>query len=214
MRARAAVSLCLVLASVSARAEVQQWTEIGVSRSLTKRWQLSFDQHLRLDQDISRVDSVMPEWGVTYRLAKWLRAEVGYRLQYTRDGDGEMVLRHRFHGGVRARHDLGDVRLQYRLQYQEQLRPGANDQLRHSIRNRAEVGYRRFKHWAPGASFELFHAIGDGDAVHLDKVRIKAGLEYGKKDWSVELYYCAEAPVADEMDPTLHVVGLGAHYEL
>lgn len=204
----------LVLAGTSARADVQQWTEIGVSGSLAKRWQISFDQHLRFDHDISRVDSVMPEWAVTYRLWKWLRTGVGYRLQYTRDGDGEMVLRHRFHGAVRARQDVGDFRMQYRLQYQEQLRPGANDQLRHTIRNRAEVGYRHFKPWLPGVSVESFHAIDDGDAIHLDKVRITAGVEYARKDWSVELYYRAEVPVADEMDPTVHIMGLGAHYEL
>ncbi len=204
----------LVVTAPAARGDVQQWTEVGVSTALTKRWAVGLDQHLRFDQDISRVASVMPELAVAYRIRKWLRVGAGYRMQYTRDGDDEMVSRHRFHALVRARYDVGDVRLQYRLQYQEQFRPGAKDDLRHAVRNRFEAAYRHFKHWSPGGSFETFHAIDKGDLIHVDKLRIKAGVEYERKDWALELYYCAEVPVADTFDPVLHVVGVAAHYEL
>lgn len=203
----------LVVTTHPARGDVEQWTELGITTSLTKRWAVGFDQHLRFDHDISRVDSVMPEVNATYRVRKWFRVGSGYRLQYTRDGDDEMVLRHRFHAFVRARYDLGDVRFQYRLQYQEQLRPDAKDEHRHTIRNRFEAAYRHFKRWSPGASFETFHAIDDGDLVHTDKLRVKAGLEHDRKDWALELYYCAQIPVADAFDPIAHIVGAGVHYD-
>jgi hypothetical protein len=212
---RVVLAACLLVVTArAARGDVQQWTELGISTSLSKRWTLAFDQHLRFDQDISRVDSVMPEAAATYRVRKWLRVGAGYRLQYTRDGDDELVLRHRFHALVRARYDLGDVRLQYRIQYQEQLRPDAKDEHRHTLRNRIEATYRHFEQWSPGASFETFHAIDKGDLVHTDKLRIKAGLEHDRNHWALELYYCAELPVEDAFDPVRHIVGVGVHYDL
>jgi len=203
-----------VAASRGAHADVQQWTELGIGKDLTKRWSASFDQHLRFDEDLSRVESVMPEAGIGWRPKRWLRFSLGYRLQYQRDGSGDMALRHRLHTAVRARYALGDVRLEYRLQLQEQLRPGSKDPARHTLRDRAEVSYRRFKPWVPGASVELFHAIADGDAIRLDKLWLTLNAAHSRKSWSAEVFYRVEVPIADAMDPTLHILGVGVHYDL
>jgi len=210
----AAVLAVLLGLAAPARADVQQWTELGVDKSLGERWSLTFEQQLRFDLDQSRVDAVMPELGLHRRLARWLRIGTGYRFQYQRDNAGDMVFRHRFHVYGRARRDLGDVRLDYRLQVQETVRPTSNDVSRHALRNRGDVSYRGFKRWEPGVAGELFHAIDDGDPIHLDKIWLTAGVAYTRKAWSVDVFYRAELPVADTMDPTIHILGLGMRREL
>lgn len=218
MRARTAfVAGALLFATTgpaAADADLQQWNELGVAYDLTRRWSASFDQHLRFDQDVSRVESVMPELGLDRRVRKWLRLGAGYRLQYTRDGDGELRVRHRVHVDARLRRDVGEVRFGYRLRYQEQLRPGANDRVRHTVRNRVEAEYRAWKPWIPSAAIEPYLAIGDGDPVQLDKLRLTVGAAHDRKKRTFGLFYRIEIPLADEMDPTLHIIGLDAGFDL
>jgi hypothetical protein len=158
----------------------------------------------------------MPEGGLHHKLKKWLRFGVGYRLQYQRDNDDEMVMRHRFHAYGKLRKDLGDLRAEWRLQVQEQLRPGemTEDSSRHSMRNRADLSWRAHKRWIPGAAAEVFHAIDDGDPIHTDKVWLTADLAYDRKDYTVDVFYRAEVPIEDTDDPLLHILGLGVHYDL
>lgn len=210
---RAIVVLALAVAG-EARADVQLWTKAGVGHDLTDDVGVLGDLHLRFDEDVSRFQSLMPEVELRYGPAKWLRLGAGYRLQYTRDGDGDLVVRHRFHGDGSLRHDLGDVRLDYRLRFQEQVRPGANDPSRHTLRNRARVSYRGVKRWTPELGGELFHAIDDGDTIHLDSYRLIVGVAYDRKDWEVGAFYGLEVPVADTTEPTIHILGLGYYREL
>jgi hypothetical protein len=207
-------ALGLAIGAGDARADVQAWTEVGVSHEV-EDWRFTFDQHLRFDEDVSRVGSVMPELGVTYRIAKWFRTGVGYRLEYERDGSGDMVTRHRFHVRGSSRYDIGKwVRLEHRLQLQESLRPSSNDMYRHVMRNRADVSLRRYKPFVASASAELFHAIDRGDAIHLDKIWLTASGTYGAGPNDFELFYRVEVPQADPMDPTLHIFGLAYHRDL
>jgi hypothetical protein len=211
-------ALAGVAAARAAHADdLQQWNELGVAADVSDDTAVSLEQHLRFDVDAGQVDSVMPEAGLQHKLREWARIGAGYRLQYQRDKDDEMVVRHRFHVYGKLRRDLGDLRAEWRLQLQEQLRPGeamSEASSRHSMRNRADLSYRAHKRWTPGGSVELFSALGDGDTIHTDKLWLTADLAYDRKDYKVDVFYRAEVPVADEDDPLLHILGLGVHYDL
>ncbi len=198
-----------------ATAEAQVWTEVGVRYDVDKRLTLGVDLHTRFDEDVSRLGSVMPELGLSYRVKKWLRLGAGYRFEYERDKDGILVSRHRGFGWGRVRRDLGDVRLEYRLQLQEQHRADANPVNRHTVRNRGDVSLRRFGAVVPGASVEFHHILGeDNNTIHLGKVWLSAGVEYERGDISVEVFYRAIVGQYDPADPTGHVLGVGLHYQL
>lgn len=205
----------LGLAAAPAAAESQLWLEAGVRHDVSKRLELGFDQHLRFDADISRVGSFMPEPGLAYKVKKWLRLGGGYRLEYERDKDGVMVVRHRLFAWGRLRHDAGDLRLGYRLQLQEQIRPDANPVNRHVVRNRGELSYRGLGAVVPSGEIELHHILGEeGNTAHLGKVWLTAGVGYERGDVSFDVYYRAEVAQYDPDDPTVHILGVGAHYQL
>jgi len=215
MKRAGMILAALLLAPAAAHADdIQQWNAIGVSYAATHEVSLAFEQEVRFDEDVSRLESVMPEASLEYRVRKWLRFGAGYRLQYSRDNDGELGIRHRFHAYGRVRRDLGDTRLEYRLQAQEQLRPGANDPRRHVVRHRVSVDYRAFKPWIPEASVEAFLAIADGDPVAFDKLWLTVGGAHVTKERAIEVFYRLEQPVNDPMDPTLHILGLGIGFDL
>lgn len=205
MRIHAIASVCVAVAT-PAHADVQLWTELGVKRELTPRITLSLDQHLRFDDDVSRVASIMPELGVHYHFTRWLRASAGYRLEYERDKAGDMVVRHRAFTNVRTRLKLGPFRVEHRLQLQDSIRPDSMDVHRPTIRLRFGVAYRRMRPWVPAVAFETFHRMDD---VHVNKVWLTAGgSRTGPRE--VEAFFRLELS-PDE--PTISIVGLAFHVE-
>ena len=202
----------VLLAAPAARADVQLWSEAGVRAQLAKRTQLTFDQHLRFDADVSRVQSVMPEAGLHHRFEKWLRAGIGYRLEYERDGT-ELVARHRGHIYGRARYKLGAFQLVYKLQYQESIRPDKNKLLKHVVRNRIELGYRATKRLEPAIGAEMFHRLGDETTARYERIWLTAGVTYARKRWDADVFYRLEIS-GDAMTPDAHIIGLGFHSDM
>ena len=202
----------VLLAAPAVRADVQLWNEAGVRGQLAKRTTLTFDQHLRFDADVSRVQSVMPEAGLHYRFKKWLRAGIGYRLEYERDGF-ELVARHRGHLYGRARYKLGAFQLVYKLQYQESIRPDKNKVLKHVLRNRVELAYKATKRIEPAIGVEIFHRLGDETTARYERMWLTAGVNYGRKRWDADVFYRLEIS-GDPMTPAAHIIGLGFHSDM
>ena len=209
-----AAGLLLGAAPARAESDLQAWFEVGLGRRLHKRLDLSFEGHLRFDQDVSRLAAAMPELTLAFRLHKLLRLGLGYRFIYERDNDGVLVIRHLPFVQARARYELGPVELTYRLRYQVQIRGSISDELRHTVRNRLQVALKETKPWIPEIAAELFHRLGDGEAIRLQKLRLTAGVGYGFDDHQIELFYRVEILQNDPDDPTPHIIGLAYEYEL
>lgn len=209
------IALVAVAPAAPAVAETQLWTELALKHDLSKRWSLTFEQHLRFDADISRVGSIMPEPSVSYRVRKWFRVGGGYRLEYERNNDDELVARHRAYVFTRLRKDLGDVRLDHRLQLQEQWRPDANRVNRHTVRNRGEISYAGLGAITPVASVETHHILGeDGNTIHLGKVWVTAGVDWDHDRLGIGVFYRLVTGQYDPNDPDVHVLGLAVGYEI
>jgi hypothetical protein len=217
--AAAAVLMTLAAGSAPARAEsdAQLWFELDVGHKLSKTWSLAFEQHLRFDADVSRVSQVMPDLAATARLNKWLRAMVGYRLQYTRTGSGDFALRHRPYLGASARTDLGKMRVSARLLFTEQIRGLASDELRHGVRTKLGATWRGLDRVRPGASLEIFHTISDPDGnggVELDKVRLGLDVETPLGAGDVGVGYRLEGAHKVPLEPVVHALVVGYALEL
>jgi hypothetical protein len=208
----AAAATLLGPAAARAEGDLQLWLEAGVAKKLDKRFAVGFEQHLRFDQDVSRLQAVMPEVSASYRAADPLRFAIAYRLLYERDGDGALVVRHRGHVEARVRHDVGPVELTYRLRFQEEIRPG--DDPRHTLRNRLSIQLEETKPWLPTIAAETFHRLGDEEAIELRKLRLTAAVVRTFGDHEAQLFYQVEILQADPLDPVPHILGAGYHYDL
>jgi len=206
-----ALAIVMTLAT-AARADVQLWTELGAERDVTPRVTLAFDQHLRFDADVSRVSAVMPEASVALRLVRWLRAETGYRFEYERDGDGDMVVRHRGDVSLRAVLRRGRLRGELEQRYEEELRPTSRHHVhQHVLRERARIGWQLGRHWLSEASLTVFEVLGrDGP---LDKVWLTAGVTRRRHGNETEAFYRLAQPY-DRLEPPAHIFGIAFHTEL
>ena len=111
--------LALLVVSPAAWAEpVEGWLETGLRLKPAKRLRLDGSVHLRLDEDLSRIQRVMPEAGARYRAAKWLRFGGGYRFSWERDKRGDFEPGHRVHAEAAVELPMGKLELRYRLRGQ------------------------------------------------------------------------------------------------
>ena len=205
-----ALALAVVLVSAPARADVQLWTEVGAERDVTPRVTLAFDQHLRFDDDVSRVSAVMPEVSAELRIVRWLRAETGYRFEYERDGDGNLVVRHRGDVAVRAVLRRGRLRGELEQRYEEELRPTSHHHVhQHVLRERAGIGWQ-VGHCLPEASLTVFEVVGH-DGL-LDKLWLTAGVTRRRHGRETEAFYRLAQPY-DRLVPPAHIFGIAFHTE-
>jgi len=208
-----ALSVCIASAG-SARADAELWTEVGAKWEAREGLAVSLDQDLRFDAGVSRLGALITEPGIGYRFASWFKASASYRFQYERDKNDVLVVRHRLDLGVSFRANLGDLRLEYEPQLQEEARPTSNDTYRHVIRNGFGAEWRGWKPYYPAASVEIFHELDNPDTVHLDKIWITLRTDWVRKQKEVSVFYRAELPQYAPMDPTIHIFGVAFHYEL
>jgi hypothetical protein len=202
----------VLLAGGSARADHQLWLEAGFELQPTSRLELQLAPQIRLDQDVSRFLAFLPELSLRYRAATWLRVGGGYRFEYERNNDGELVVRHRVSADARLRLQLDPMRVDYRLMLVEQYRPSSNDQYRTLLRNRVELRLGAWQRWTPSIAGETFHALGDLDTVVYDRLRLTAGVAHDRGDHELTMFIRVELH-ADATDDTDYILGLGYSFE-
>ena len=213
MKLAAIIALVSIPGTALAQSEAQVWSSASLEGDLSDSVELGVEQHLRFDDNSSRFGSVLTDLGLSYEAIDWLRLGAGYRFGYQRDGSGDLVIRHRFHGQGEFRLEPAEpVRLSLRTRWQEQVRDSG---LRHKLRNRFEVGWKATKDLTPSASVEIFHRVGGGDGVVFETLRLTlgAGYEIGKRN-EVGAFYRYEQPQDEPLDPTLHILGLEYGYTL
>ncbi len=185
---------------------------------LAKKWRLKFDGHLRLERNLSAVDSVMPELAVNYRATKFLRLEAGFRyIAEPIESLEEIYVDswHRFFAEAQLRQKFQPVTLRYRLRFDEEFGwPwDQNEELtvKHTVRNLLGAEMKLPGGLAPFLSGELFLRISDPDGA-LHKWRLTAGLDWELGRHTLTLYYRMEDPLGDPEDPTRHILGTGYHW--
>lgn len=206
----------ILLAGVPANAQSdgQLWMKAAAEYGLDKKTELIFEQHLRFDQDITRVASVMPEVGIQREVTRWFRAVVGYRFIYRRENDGDMNWGHRLFADAKFRARIRMFRLQYRARIQGQWLD--EKESRYKLRNELEAKLKVFRKWDPYAAAELFNRLDDDDETFgADKLRLTIGTQrdLGKKQ-AIDVYYRVQLPRRDSSDPVEHIAGLSYQVSL
>lgn len=204
-----------IAAPAHAEGDAQLWLELSVDKELSRTWSVNFEQHLRFDEDVSRVAEILPDISVTARLAQWARTTLGYRMQYVRSGSGDFVLRHRPYLAGTARTDvLSDLRLAARLLFTEQIRGLSSEDLRHTLRAKVSAAWRGYRRAKPEVSAEAFFAVADPDSVAFDKLRLSLELSTPLGAGDAGIGYRVELAHRDPSDPIVHALLVNYSFEL
>jgi len=209
--------LACVLAPESAHAEsdAQLWTSAGVQYRINKKVRVEATQHVRLDENISQLDSIKTELSSAWKINKGLRLGGGYRLSMNANKDDELEPVHRLFVQGQFKGDVGPVSLSYRLHFQEDLEKDDELEFEHTIRNKLGAEYDTDTPYTPSLSLESFTELTGDAPFSQDKLRLTTGLEIRPEKAHVfDLFYRLQVPMADPDDPLEHIIGLGYQYRL
>lgn len=109
---------CLMLTNPMAQLfEQQVWLETGVKYNLNKKIGASIDLIQRYGY--SGLETIFPQVSFRYKLKKWVRPSIDYRLVYSKSNSEEYHASHRVNGNLQFSHTLQrfDVGLRIRYQY-------------------------------------------------------------------------------------------------
>ena len=196
-----------------AQTDDQMWFSSGVRYRPKKKIRVDVTQHLRMDQDISRIGSVITETGLSKSFKSGFRIGGAYRFQMSSKTKVQLEPRHRIDLYGRYKNEIGPLEFAYRLQFQEKYESDDEQPWSTRIRNRIGIGYDTDTPFSPKVSSEVFSDIGD--EVWFSKWRATAALRYKiSKRHLVEGYLRAEDSLRDETDPFERIVGFDYQYRI
>ncbi|MDF1564433.1 MAG: DUF2490 domain-containing protein [Deltaproteobacteria bacterium] len=205
-----------LLSPLPARAapEAQLWLEGGVRYRPVKELWLSFDQHLRWDNDLTRLRKIMPELGLRYGVHKNFRAALGYRLIAEGNNQRQFTTAHRVMLDLLPRYRVGEVTLAYRARLQlTSGASGSGDPLEPVLRQRIGLAYGTELGVEPFVEAELYLQLGGG-TTGATKWRLTLGAAYSIADHDCELFYRVQRPIGDPNPDTWHILGLGYRFSI
>jgi len=174
-----------------------------------------------LKSNISTIDEYFSEFSARRKLFKGFR--LGLALRYIRENDDRGRIQgyenhFRFHIDANYKHKLGDLRLGYRLRYQNKNELGVTadegDFAVNRIRFKTGLEYK-IKDWPldPEITGELFSRFEKNEETEVDKYRITLRTTYNlKKAGSLGVYYRIESSIAKEIADIKHIIGLRYKY--
>jgi hypothetical protein len=211
--------IALLFAGRARAADFQLWFETDLRYKATKKLDITFEQNLRLADNASRLESVMPELALRYEVFKFLDLQGGYRFiiepEYS-PGNNQYNKWHRIFFGAEASKKLKPFTLKYRFRFQEEFGwpygSGGEVNFKHTFRNRFAGELDAGRGFEPFISFELFLRAADNDGV-LHKLRALFGSGYRLlKSHRISLFYGLEKMLNGSGNPLAMILGIGYRF--
>lgn len=195
----------------SQREDLGLWTSLGFDKSITNKLDLDFVQELRLNENISELETAFSDIGLSYELIKNIKLGLNYRFIQKRDLASFYNTRHRFYGDITLKYPIHkfELSLRTRFQYQYiQINSSEGGMLPENyMRNRLLISYDINKRLATYLTSEFYYNMGF--ASEFDKIRYSAGLKYKLTQLSgINLYYLMQEEINEANPMREYIAGL------
>lgn len=173
MRRKILVLLSSLLSLVAlAQSDLGMWNGIAFEKELSKKFEFQMEEEIRFADNITRINSLLTELGLTYKANKYYRLGLSYRFTH-RPENG--TIGNRITLSNEARYKLQDFTFTYRLNVQQDF--STKEPVEYKIRNRLGIDYKINKHWEVSMAGELFYSFYYNRNV-LDRYRLKWGVDH------------------------------------
>ena len=193
------------------------WMTFSVNKGIVGKLEFNFDQELRLRNNLTDVNLLYTNLGLSYKFTKWFRFAAVYRFIDKHKETGEWGLRNRFYADFIFKVKPGKFTLGYRARFQEEFRGYgyASDYGKVPevfMRNLFKVSYKLNDRFSPYAGAELRWQLqnpripyGDG----FDRTRFFAGTDYEiSKKQTAGAYFLLQKEWNVSDPQTLYILGL------
>ena len=159
----------------------QLWNEAGVSYKVDKKQSLAFDLTTR--HAAGGLQTYFPQVSYKYKVNKYIRPSLDYRLISDRNQEGNMTLQHRINANIQFNQELERLQLGLRLRYQystNRIADNFEPEFGQALRIKPSFAYDLKKtDLEPQVSMEFFTGPMDGQiGYHLNRIRWSVGLAF------------------------------------
>lgn len=199
--------LCVELSAQEQR-DLHAWTFVTLEYELADRWQLEWEQQVRLEDNARSLRVAFSEIGAAYKISKWMSASLAFRFSRA---PGFWENRVMANVNLKKRFKPIDFSSRLRLQRSYQAEDSAEDYFR--VKFRARYSRKKIK-WRPYLAHELYYSLHSRD-MQVDKLRFACGTQYRlKKAISLEFGYIYQQEINQESPKQTNMFKLGMSYDL
>lgn len=170
--------------------------DADLTKKLTKKFELEFDEELRMNNNSSSFDRSLTTLGANYDCNRTFKAGVFYTYIYMNNQhDGYWESRNRFGAWITAVHKFDRFKISLREKFQNTYRDESLGNYLYNpkmvLRSRFELAYniRKFP-VNPFLSAEMQYQLNNPYGNEIDCWRYTAGAEYKvSKKFGIDLYY-------------------------
>jgi hypothetical protein len=197
--------------------DLGSWITFSVDKKLTEKFSFNFDQELRLKDNISNINLLYTNLGLSFKATKFLKISGVYRFIDKQKGDGSYGIRNRFYTDFAFKVKPGKWSLGYRARLQGEWREsGYHSDLGTMpevfLRNLFKVGYKATDKLTPYLACELRWQLQNPRlpwANGFDRARFIGGASYDINDtFSAGSYFLLQKEFNVNNPQTLYIIGL------
>jgi hypothetical protein len=196
------------------QSDFQFWPQVLVGYNLSDRFKVSLEEEVRLRENASLMRKELTDLGLTFKVAKFLRLSLNYRLELTFNNPDEKSWLNGVYGDISFRQKLQRFQFDYRIRFQspkiETVEEVSGLQQILKNRHKASVEYNiKGIPLNPSVEAEIFIPIVRQQSLFLNEYRLWIGLSYvinKKNTIGIKYGIQREVNVADPL--TAYILGV------
>lgn len=205
--------ICFSPCGTAQQNDAEVWTGASINQRITKNLSGSFEEQLRLNDNVSAVKNLFSEIGLAYIWNKYVKITGNYRFSNRTLQNGNIAFGHRFHGDIRLRYKAKPVIFYLRTRAQTESKTTRNGAVRdYYNRNKLQIKLDLDRRVRPYISSEVYFDINLGD---FNKVRYTTGLDFDLKNrMEVTVFYRLQREFNMENPTYSYIFGVGYSYRI
>jgi hypothetical protein len=200
------------------QSDFQFWPQVQVGYNLSNDFKISLEEEVRLRENASQIRKELTDLGLTYKVNKFFRLSLNYRLELTYKNPDERSWRNGLYLDIMLRKGFQRFQADYRIRFQSPKIETISEvsSLNQWLKNRHKISLQydiKGIPLAPKIEAELFIPIARQQSLMIDEYRLWAGLSYAlnkRNEISIRYGIQQEVNVADPLRAYI----LGISYSL
>jgi hypothetical protein len=162
--------------------DVGLWLGLAAQKQITRQWEASLGEQLRLNHDLTSVNQLLTDIGVAYSITKKFKAGINYRF-INSNQENYYSKRHRFYMDLSYKEKTGSVTFTLRERIQSQFSDYYSSEdgkvpvwtLRSKLTSKFDIE----KKYSPYLSGEIYYLFDSPKEIEgYTRYRIETGINY------------------------------------
>lgn len=209
------------LTSFAQSNDFQTWAWVTLKTDISKKFSASVQCQLRMKDNSTRPGTVFFEPDLGFKVNKYLKLGVGYRLSMRYSSDNINTTAHRYNIDAEGRKKFGKLTLKLRTRFQKGFTDIMYNENREPYsypaysRNKLAVEYEVNKRFSPFAEFELFLPLNNPRQRNFDRYRATIGSSFDLKNRNtIDCFFRVQQELNTANPGTDFIVGIGYAYDV